>query len=230
MQERLVPLFAPRHRAPCVFAPRALDAELVAGEEHRHAGQRHLQPDAHEVAVGGAGDRPEAGRVVAVEQIPRVQHRLPRHAGAKAAQGGDCRGAVQARHPHRDAPELPLLLGMRIVAQQPRPERAQEAGVVHHPVPAADGEVGTEVVPVLGDQQRVAHLLARPLRHVVIQVEIAVATDHVRDVDAPAVETELEVMAQDDREAIMQFTALPVELRQRAMAEPGLVAAGDRVV
>src|SRR5207248_2391622 len=113
------------------------DALLVAGEEHRHAGQRHLQPDAHEVAVGGAGDRPEAGRVVAVEQIPRVQHRLPRHAGAKAAQGGDCRGAVQARHPHRDAPELPLLLGMRIVAQQPRPERAQEAGVVHHPVPAA---------------------------------------------------------------------------------------------
>src|SRR5207302_598683 len=38
VQKRLVPPFAPRHRAPCVFAPRALDAELVAGEEHRHAG------------------------------------------------------------------------------------------------------------------------------------------------------------------------------------------------
>src|SRR5437870_4622288 len=36
----------PRHRAPSVLAPLALEAELVAGEHHRHPGRRHLQADA----------------------------------------------------------------------------------------------------------------------------------------------------------------------------------------
>jgi hypothetical protein len=62
-------------------------------------------------------------------------------------------------------------------------------------VPAEDGEVGAKVVPVLGDQQRVADLLARPAGDVAIQVEVAIAADHVRDVDPPAVETELEIAA-----------------------------------
>ena len=44
--QRLGPV--PGHRAPRVLAPVALEPELVAREHHRHAGRRHLQPDADE--------------------------------------------------------------------------------------------------------------------------------------------------------------------------------------
>ena len=47
----------PRHRPPRVLAPLALEPDLVAGEDHRHAGRRHLQPDADELPLAGAGDR-----------------------------------------------------------------------------------------------------------------------------------------------------------------------------
>ena len=73
----------PRHRAPGVLAPVALEAELVAGEDHRHARRRHLQPDADELPLARAGDRAEARRVVAVEERPGVEDGRPRHAGAE---------------------------------------------------------------------------------------------------------------------------------------------------
>ena len=63
---RLGPL--PRHRPPRVLAPRALETDLVAGEHHRHARQRHLQPDPDELPVAGAGHAREPGAVVAVER------------------------------------------------------------------------------------------------------------------------------------------------------------------
>ena len=143
-----------------------------------------------------ACDRPEARRVVAVEQVPRVDRPTPTARPARNALQRRHGGlAVEARHADRDAPELLLLLGVGVVAQEPRPERAQEAGVVHDAVPAARAEVGAEVVPVLGDQQAVADLLARPLRDLAVEIEVAVAADHVRDVDAPAVQAELQVAA-----------------------------------
>ena len=75
------------------------------------------------------------------------------HAGSELAHRRDGCRAVELRDADRDAPELLLLLGVRIVPPQPRPERAHEAGVVHDAVPAAHREVGAEVVSVLGDEQ-----------------------------------------------------------------------------
>ncbi len=42
------------------------------------------------------------------------------------------------------------------------------------PCQPARAEVGAEVVPVLGDQQAVADLLARPPRDLTVQIEVAV--------------------------------------------------------
>src|SRR3954471_13241470 len=42
-EELLVPLLPPRHRAARVLAPLALEPELVAREQHRHARQGHLE-------------------------------------------------------------------------------------------------------------------------------------------------------------------------------------------
>ena len=75
----------PRHRPPRVLAPGALEPDLRAGEDHRHAGRRHLQADPDELALPRAGDRPEADDVVAVEDRPRVEGRRPGHAGAEPA-------------------------------------------------------------------------------------------------------------------------------------------------
>src|SRR3954468_12318836 len=104
-EERLVPRTAPWHRAAPILAPGTFEAQLVPREQHRHPGQCHLQPDADEVALGGAGDRAEARGVVAVEQVPRVQHRLPRDPGPEAAQRGHRSGAVEAPHAHRGPPK-----------------------------------------------------------------------------------------------------------------------------
>ena len=41
----------PRHRAPGVLAPGALEPDLVAGEDHRHAGQGHLEAEPHLVPL-----------------------------------------------------------------------------------------------------------------------------------------------------------------------------------
>ena len=81
----------PRHRAARVLAPLALEADLVAREDHRHAGRRHLQPDADELALARARDRREARRVVAVEERPRVERRRPRNAGAERPHRADDR-------------------------------------------------------------------------------------------------------------------------------------------
>src|SRR5438270_311201 len=73
-------------------------------------------------------------------------------------------------------------------AVQPPPRRAQEAGVVHHAVPAAPVQVGAVVVAVLGEEQAVPDALARPRPDLVVDVHELVATNHVGDVDAPTVQ------------------------------------------
>jgi len=102
--------------------------------------------------------------------------------------------AVELRYADRDPPELLLLLRVRVVPQEPGPERAEEAGVIHDALPAADGEVGPEIVTVLGDEQSRVDARAHPLCDVVVQVEVAVPAGHVRDVDTPAVQSEVEVL------------------------------------
>ena len=229
LEERLVPALAPRHRAARVLAPL----------RPRARARRRRTPSAR---PGSVICRPTPTRcrsgVPAIvrkravswlssrfHELSTASHGTPARKRRSASTAASPR---QLRDAGRDAPELLLLLGLGVVAQEPRPERAQEAGVVHDAVPAAHAEVGPEVVAVLGDQQRVADLLARPLRDVAVQVDVAVAADHVRDVDAPAVEAEVEVAAQDVREAAAQLVAAPVELGQRRDAEPRLVAVRDR--
>ena len=95
------------------------------------------RPDADELALARAGHGAKARRVVAVEQRPRVERRLPRHAGAERAHRRRRSAAPSMRgtpdgEPQKDSPQLVR----RVVAAQPRPDRPQEARVVHRPVPA----------------------------------------------------------------------------------------------
>ena len=69
------------------------------GEDHRHAGHRHLQTDADELTVARAGDGAEPRRVVAVEERPRVERRTSHGTPARNARivADRCR-AAEARH------------------------------------------------------------------------------------------------------------------------------------
>src|SRR5207245_2446085 len=54
---RVLPI--PGHCPPRVLTPHSLQAELVTREDHRDSRRRHLQPDADELALARARDRPE---------------------------------------------------------------------------------------------------------------------------------------------------------------------------
>ena len=97
---------APRHRPAGVLAPVALEPELVAGEDHRHARRRHLQADARR--AGARASRRSCGSAAVSWLSSSVQEwstRLPGHAGAERAHRGDGGRARQARQADRDAPE-----------------------------------------------------------------------------------------------------------------------------
>ena len=172
----------PRHRAPRVLAPLAFEAELVAGEDRRNARARHLEADPDELPLAGARDRAEARAVMAVEDQPRVEQELPRDTGAERPHRRRRRLRAESRQADRQLEVLELH-----VAAQPRPDGPRKAGVVHDAVPAA--EIRAEVVEVLRDENRVVpEHLAEGRRHLGIDVGVAGAAAHVRDVDAPAVE------------------------------------------
>jgi hypothetical protein len=73
---------------------------------------------------------------------------------------------------------------------------------------------------MLRDEQRVADGLAHRSRDVVVDVHVLEAPRHVRDVDAPAVEAEVEPPAHDVEHAPAKLRRAPVELRQRLDAPP----------
>ena len=114
---------------------------------------------------------------------------------------------------------------------QPPPDRPQEAGVVHRPVPAAAGQVTAEVVAVLRDEQVLGpeHGADRRSR-LAMQVGVAIPPGHVRDVDPPAVEAGVEPAPRDRLHPLAQRRRAPVELRQRADAEPRDVPVRQRLV
>src|SRR3954452_7549893 len=222
-----VPLVAviPRDRAASVLAPLPGEADLVAHPEHRHAGARELEPETDEVTIAGAGDPAEPRCVVAVEERPRVRDRVPRDAAAIRAHDAHHLAAVVGRR-RRDREDILA----DVVTAKPPGHRPQEAGVVHHSVPAAPVEIWAEVVTVLADQERSCDDFARERSDVVIAVEVAVARDHVRDVDAPPVETGIEPAPKDAAHAVVEVLRAPVELRQRADIEPGCVPVRQRLV
>jgi hypothetical protein len=111
-RQRLVP----RHRAARILAPLALEAELVAGEQHRDARRRHLQPDADELALFRSRHRAEPGRVVTVEDRPGVKNEVPRHPGAERPHRGGGSRTAAARHRNWQ-----LEVAQRQLAAQPRP-------------------------------------------------------------------------------------------------------------
>ena len=77
---------------------------------------------------------------------------------------------------------------------------------------------GRKSWPCSAIEQRVADLLARPLRDVAVQVDVAVAADHVRDVDAPAVEAERRGSA----EARARSASRSSSLRQSSFGSVGI--------
>jgi hypothetical protein len=83
---------------------------------------------------------------------------------------------------------------------------------------------------MLSDEQGARDHLARERGDIVVAVEVAVAGDHVGDVDPPAVEPRVEPAAEDRPHPLMELLRLPVELRQRTDAEPGRVPTGQRLV
>ena len=103
---------APGHRPARVLAPRALEPELVAGEDHRHAGQ---SSSAGRRRRGGARARRRScgsARCRGCRAGPGVQHRSPtgRRRGTRCI-AATASGAVELRHADGNAPELLLLLG-----------------------------------------------------------------------------------------------------------------------
>ena len=83
---------------------------------------------------------------------------------------------------------------------------------------------------MLGDEERTPDHVSRPRGDVVVHVDVAVAADHVRDVDAPAVEAGIEPVPEDRAHARVQLLGAPVERRQRAHADPGCVAVRQPLV
>ena len=166
LEERRVPASSDAPRASCGARPRPTRPRARA-RRRRRPSARPAASSAGRRRRGGARAVPAIVRKRAVSWLSSRFHEWStdshgtpaRNARIAATDGSPSR----LRHADRDAPELLLLLGVGVVAQQPRPERAQEARVVHDAVPAARAEVGAEVVPVLGDEQPVADLLARPL-------------------------------------------------------------------
>jgi hypothetical protein len=98
-------------------------------------------------------------------------------------------------------------------------------------VPEARRDVRAEVVELLRDEQLVVleHSAERP-RDLCVRVVAVQAAGHVRDVDAPAVEAEVEPAARDREHPKPQLVGAPVQLREAVDAEPGLVAVRERVV
>ena len=137
----------PGHRPAPVLAPRALEPDLVAGEEHRDAGRRHLHPDRHHAVVPGRDDRRGARRIVARQERPRVQDGGPGDAGAEQRHlGGDLVAGPRGRH-------RVVELVLERALSQPGPDRDEAAGIVHDALPAAGAEVVPGVVHVLGDEE-----------------------------------------------------------------------------
>ena len=94
----------PRHRAAGVLAVDALEPDLVAGEEHRHAGQGELQAGRDPVhGRVAADDGADPGGVVGAEDVPARRGRPPAERALPGAQGLDDRRAVAAGHRHRSA-------------------------------------------------------------------------------------------------------------------------------
>src|SRR5207253_7171191 len=79
------------------------------------------------------------------------------------------------------------------------------------------------------DLQPLAHGLPHRPRHVVMDVDVAPAPGHVRDVDPPAVQPRVQPAARDRVLVLVQAPAQAlvavVELREGLEPEPGLVAA-----
>ena len=140
----------PRHRAARVLAVDALEADLVAGEEHRHAGQGELQPGGDPVLLGRS--RPAVrirGGVVGAQDVPRRRWWPASRSRAVPL-------AHRARPSRRRRAAAPAAAGRTARAgeasvAQPRPDRPREAGVVHRAVPAVAVEVAGGVVVVLAD-------------------------------------------------------------------------------
>ena len=187
---------------------------------------------------GGARAMPatvrEAGGVVAVEQRST--------SGATDSHGTPARKRAHRRDRRRrrrgvgtptGMPQnCSLLLRVGVVAEQPGPERAQEARVVHRRRASRRArEVGR------GSRGRARRRAARrrPARasscdDLVVEVDVAVAAGHVRDVDAPAVEAELELSgaATSRRTARAARRCASSSFGSDGMPQPRLVAVRER--
>ena len=165
-------------------SPQLLRARARRREDDRHARRRHLETDAHALCRRARRRRYGSARCRDCREASRSGGPTPR---------AHRRGRRASRRPSRRrssaAPARPRRRPRLIASpRQPPPDRAQEARVVHDAVPAAAVEVVAVVVAVLGDEECAVDLLPRPAGDLVVQVELAVAADHVRDVDSPAVE------------------------------------------
>ena len=216
---------APGHRAPRVLAPVALEAELVAREDHRHAGARHLQADADELPLARAGDRAEPRGVVAVEQRPGVEHR-----SATGCRPGSARIVGTTASPGAAA-RRPAARGLRrgrsgrLVAAQPRPHGARETGVAHRAVPAAGARSARAVVACSATttaSPRAATAAARtPLATSAGRSTSAQAARHLGDVDPPPVERVRRLEPGGDRRGVAVEPARSSADGSRASAARG---------
>ena len=142
--------------------------------------------------------------------------------------------AVEPRQPDRHAPERRLQLVRQLVAAQPRPDGAQEAGVVHRPVPAAAarGRPGSRGRARRSAGRRAVRATPRTSRATSASRSaprsrpVMFATS-IRQPSRPGVEPAPRPTARHPR---AQLGRAPVELRQRADAVPRLVAVRQRVV
>ena len=158
-----VPLVAavPRHRAARVLAVDALEADLVAGEDHRHAGHRELQAGRHPVHLAATRPGCGSGRSRGSRGCSTTgRSPASRTAACQARNVCDDRPAGPAGHRHRPAEGA----RRRGRVAQPRPHRPGEAGVVHRAVPAVAVEVAGGVVVVLADDERVVAELGSAVR------------------------------------------------------------------
>ena len=220
VEERRVPALGalPRHRAARVLAPRAFEPELVAGEDHRHAratssaGRRRracrsrepvtvrkravswLSSSGHECSVDSHGTPARNARIAATDAAPLER-------------------ATPTGMPQNERPSSPGSSS----ARQPRPRRAAGSRrSSSRRASRARARSGRKSWPCSATSSASAPSAPRTTSATSrVEVELAVAAGHVRDVDPPAVEAGLEPAAERPP-AIRapQLVRAPVELRQ----------------
>ena len=149
VEQRRVPRLGPSTRASSGARPRP-SRPRARSRRPRRPSARPGSSSAGRRRRAGARASPRSTRKRAVSWLSRIVHewRTPTTGRRRGTRASSRRSASPGSRgtPTGSSDEAVRGIGRELVAAQPGPDGAREAGVVHRAVPAADAEVGAGVV------------------------------------------------------------------------------------